>query len=95
MTFTARVQNWYGRDVSVTWADGKLTGDASAVVIITSLAEQLEGQPVGLPTGPVTTTDHLSSALSTLDLMQRVLGYDLTATGDVPQLDAVPRGAIA
>jgi hypothetical protein len=83
-----------GRRVSITWDDGALSGDQTAVDILQIRAKVLEGTDVGPPTGPYTVRRHLADPLSTIFLMRDLLGEDITADGDVPEPPPVPDGAV-
>jgi hypothetical protein len=50
---------YYGRRVEVTWTDGMLSVDSSAVGAVASMAVSLEGKPIATPAG-VIEHDHLS-----------------------------------
>lgn len=77
--------DWDGKRVSsVTWDDGKLSGDPYLVLSLEVLAEHLEGRRVGPPEGPHTVTNHLRSGLTVVILAEQVFPYRFTATGDVP-----------
>lgn len=74
----------YQTRYEVRWDDGELSGDEALVRLLTDHADDLEGQTVGPGDGPFTTTDHLASPISTIELI-----YDLMAdplfVGDVPR----------
>jgi hypothetical protein len=55
---------------------------------------ELEGQRVGLPTGPCTDTDHLASPLSALDIIREVFTDDLELFGEIPEYPAGEPGAV-
>jgi len=82
-----------GDKVTVTWEDGKLTGDYVTVRRAESLAKMLEGERVGPVCGPYTESDHLSDPISTLVILREII--DITdITGNVPQRPPIPDGAI-
>jgi hypothetical protein len=86
-----------GREVQVTWDNGRLTGDTLAILLVETAARraELRGIPVGPPSGPYTTENHLADLLSALFLTRELLGDDITATGDVPTVPEIPKGAVA
>jgi hypothetical protein len=90
--------HYWGARQEVTWEDGELTGaDVDFIDLIKMQAEVMEGQPVGLiPTGPFTTTDHLSDSLSAFCLIQSMVPPEnfLGASGDIPEPPELPEGAI-
>lgn len=93
-TFTFSSQ-YHGRQVEVTWTDGMLTGDPSAVGRIQWLAKGFEGHLVGSSAGPSTAHQHLSNPYVAVEFIQMVLGpkAELTA-GSLPTLSDPPEGAV-
>jgi len=81
-----------GSPVRLAWQDGSLTGDGTAIRMILTEAAYLEGELVG-PVGQQTTTKHLRSALSALVIIDRVL-TEAVFTGEVPEADSAPPGAV-
>jgi hypothetical protein len=81
-----------GHEVRVAWEDGALTGNGMLIRNILTEAEYLEGDLVG-PVGQQTETKHLRSALSARLIIDRVLA-DAVYTGDVPEPDSAPPGAV-
>jgi hypothetical protein len=79
-------------DVRVTWQDGSLTGNGTAIRMILMQAANLEGELVG-PVGQQTETKHLDSALSAKLVIDQVLA-DAVFTGDVPETGSAPPGAV-
>lgn len=73
-------------DVSVTWDDGHLTGDPSAVRIVEMLASRYEGLPVGRFPEPTTTQRHLANPFSARTLIEAALTSRVDVSGDVPTL---------
>ncbi|MGE0493274.1 MAG: hypothetical protein AB7S38_28960 [Vulcanimicrobiota bacterium] len=63
-----------GEKVTVEWADGQMSGPAAALEAIQQKADDLEGQRVGHPTGPLTTTNHLAAADGFRFCAHQVLG---------------------
>lgn len=82
-----------GRLVSVTWTDGKLSGDHDTVVWLEQLAQILDGTMQGQLGGPYTTHDHLSSPYTARSLMRSVFTGKTTFAGKLPAID-LPEGAI-
>ena len=81
-TVTGTAKN--GNQVSITWEDGRLSGDYVTVKLAESLAEALEGEPVGPVCGPYTTTNHLADPLSAIFILREVIEVQ-SAAGDVPK----------
>lgn len=83
--------------VTVVWEDGKLLAakdtDLFAVRRVKAEAEVQEGRDVGV-VGQYTRKNHLSSALSTVELIRSVLDRVDEVTGDVPVAETLPDGAI-
>ena len=73
-----------GRVVDVSWDAGKIGGDVQVVQEVQDRAAVLEGESVGLPTGPFTRENHLSNPLSALLIMKMVLDEVGILRGDVP-----------
>jgi hypothetical protein len=88
--------HWLTMPVTLTWDTGNLTGDEGLVYALTLLAQDREGQEVGCPGGPFTTTHHLESPMSTLVLLLTLLDTDppVTVTGDAPTQPTDPPGVI-
>jgi hypothetical protein len=84
-----------GKEVSVTWDNGQLSGKAAIVTFLMIQAEVMEGRAVGGPTGPWTYTNHLASGLSTIFLFRELCDEPITADGDVPEPPPIPPGAVA
>lgn len=86
-----------GRTYSVTYKDGKFSGsglDEYAVVLAATKAKELEGKFVGT-VGQETIKNHLSEPLSALAiLLDYVFEKDVKVTGDIPEPDPVPDGAV-
>jgi len=87
MTAFTLAASYHSRDIEVTWTDGRLTGDFSAVGAIASTAVLLEGQPVvsAGKVARVTWNDHLADPCSAYALMIMVLGRDAhLVAGELP-----------
>lgn len=92
MTYT--VKGYINKRIAtVTWQDGKLDGDITAVRMVELQAELLEGRMVG-PVGIYTTQDHLSSDLSALMIIADVMDGVISVTGNVPTAPLPPEGAV-
>lgn len=81
------------RSVSITWEDGKLSGDEGAIRMLRQLAKEKEGELVG-PVGIYTETKHLEEGLSTLFLLKDVYDAIAKIEGDIPEAPPLPDGAI-
>ncbi len=82
-----------GRTFTVTYEDGRITGDEPAVRLIEATARSLEGEPVGPVGGPYTDRDHLRDPLSALFVMREAFDEVVSATGDVPEAPDAPEDA--
>lgn len=71
----------------------KLTGDAVAVSLIQTKAAALNGTLIG-PIGMYFEKDYLEEPLAALFVMLEVFDEVLEISGDVPEADDVPDGAI-
>lgn len=80
------------QEVKITWQDGSLTGNGTAIRMALMEEANLEGQLVG-PVGQQTTTQHLRSALSARIIIGRVLTAAVF-TGEVPEAGSAPPGAV-
>lgn len=78
---------------SITYDAGRLTGDRLIVDLVNMEARLKEGQPVG-PVGQYTDSNHLQDPLSALFIIQDVFTSVDEVTGDIPEADEVPEGAI-
>ena len=85
--------NVRGKQYSVTYDDGRLTGDHIALDIVRITALTTRG-PVG-PVGQYTEFDYLAAPLPALFLIMGVFTKVDNVTGDVPEADEVPEDAIA
>lgn len=84
-----------GRTRQVTWKDGELSGDSTAVRELTRAAKIWEGFEVGPPTGPYTTKNHLADPLSAFFLAQEFFGAVEGVSGDLPTAPRITeKGAI-
>ena len=90
-TVVGRILN---KKYSVTYDAGRLTGDRLAVDLVKLEARVQEGQPVG-PVGQYTEGDHLQETLSALFLIKDVFTSIDEVTGDIPEAEEVPEGAIS
>ncbi|KQX69294.1 hypothetical protein [Paenibacillus sp. Root444D2] len=91
MMFTAGGQVG-GQDATIVWKDGMVSGSPFAVQLVLLEAANLEGELVG-PVNQQTDTRHLSSPLSALMIIDRVLTAAVF-TGEVPEVDSAPPGAV-
>ena len=71
----------------------KLTGNPAAVELIENEARVLNGQLIG-PIGTYFEKDYLEEPLAALFVMLEVFDEVLEISGDVPEADDVPDGAI-
>lgn len=78
---------------SVTYDAGKLAGDRVAVDLVKIEAQAMEGRAVG-PIGQYTDSNHLQDPLSALCLIMGVFTTIDEITGEVPEAEDVPEGAI-
>jgi len=67
----------------VVWEDGALIGDIQAVHQMEFQAARLEGQKVGLESGPFTMSDHLQDPRSTIIIAHQVFDKP-QIHGDIP-----------
>lgn len=75
-----------GRVAQMTWHnDGTVTGDSFLVDLIRFKAQRLEGEHVGFPEGPFTTTNHLLSPYSVLYLASQYYDYIMESSGELPK----------
>jgi len=81
------------KSYSVTYDAGRLTGDRPIVDLVKIEARVQEGQPVG-PVGQYTDGDHLQDPLSALFLIKDVFTSIDEVTGEIPEADDAPEGAI-
>ena len=82
-----------GREISITWEDGALSGDPEAVAWIQEIAARLEGQIIGPIGGPYSTTDHLADPYAASELIRSIFPGSVEQEGDLP-LRVAPPGAI-
>ncbi len=87
---------YHGREFDLTWQEGEFTGDPNAVLVLESLAAAYEDEavPVGPPAGPLYTEDYLADPFAALWLVREVFEI-VSASGDVPEREPVPEGAVA
>jgi hypothetical protein len=69
---------------TLTWEDGKLSGDPLAILLVEGEAGKMEGRTVGPPEGPYTDGDHIKDPLSTLMLLTPLFVPGYTVVGDLP-----------
>lgn len=82
-----------GTPYTVQWDDGKIRGTEIIKDIIQAEAKAYEGVPIG-PVGQYTEKAHLKNPLSALFLMRNIFDEILAVTGDVPEADELPEGAV-
>lgn len=80
------------KQYSVTYDAGKITGDRIAVDIVNTEARTMRG-PVG-PVGQYAESDYLKDPLTALFLITGVFTTVDSVTGDVPEAEEPPEGAI-
>lgn len=84
-----------GHQHEVTWDNGTLSGSPFAIEYLNRMAEWRDGEPVGPVLGPYTEHDHLTSPISAGILMAEMFGDSVEFTGDEPEREDLPPGAIA
>lgn len=86
------------QEVSLRWEEGRIlpVDDHSRVAAlqVERLTEVLEGEPVGPPGGPVTENAHLKDPLSAVFIIRQVLEQITGESGDLPEPQEIPEGAI-
>jgi hypothetical protein len=90
LTFTGERN---GREISITWHDGMLSGDPEACGWIQRYATLLEGRPIGPIGGPYSSSSHLLNPYVAAELIRSVFPGKVTMEGDLP-LRSAPPGAI-
>lgn len=79
----------------VTWDNGTLTGDPTAVEWVESSFALYEGRPIGPPGGPYERTNLRKKPLAALIVV--VGSFDVGTTvlaGDIPERPSIPADAI-
>jgi len=87
MKFTVTTK--YGQ--SLTWEDGKVSGDLLLVEVIESQAKLREGQFVGKSYLGGTEKDHMNSPLSVYLILEELFG-ELRHEGDKIPIEKLPKG---
>lgn len=82
-----------GKERTVEWRDGKLSGDRMICAALPLFAESLRGIPIGPPEGPTWTNDFLKVPLAAVFLMREVFEEILDGGGDLPVPPPIPEGA--
>jgi hypothetical protein len=90
LTFTG-LRN--GREISITWEDGALSGDPELVGWIQHIAALAEGRVVGSVGGPYSSHDHLADPYAARALILSAFPGEVHQDGDPPPRVA-PSGAI-
>ena len=81
---------YQGRDVRVTWTDGKLSGDSSVVGTVAGMAVSLEGKPIVTPAG-IIEHDHMTDPYAAYQIISMVLGENaLFITGNFSSIPPTP-----
>jgi len=94
MKFTVKGE-LYGSPASLTWHDGKLTGDSLAIARLLIEAEISDGEDIGPVEGPYVHKNHLADPVATYFLLCRVFTKIDAVTGDaIPERPPIPPGAI-
>ena len=87
MKFTVTTK--YGQ--SLTWEDGKVSGDPLLAEVLESQAKKREGDFVGKSYLGGTSKDHMNSPLSVYLILEELLG-ELTHEGDKIPIATIPKG---
>lgn len=96
--YTARIRR-SGRNLDLTWDEGKLSGNPRLVALVRNQAKRWEDMPVGPVGGPYTRgrRAHLASGLSTVHLLREICDPGTVPeiiSGDAPEPPETPPGAI-
>jgi hypothetical protein len=73
-----------GQEITLTWKDGKLSGDPEAVTFVEALASGYEGMKMGQIRYGFTTHNHLSNPHIAHELMMRAFRGHPILTGNLP-----------
>jgi hypothetical protein len=82
-----------GKQISITWEDGALSGDEQVTGWIKHYAAAMDGQIVGPVGGPYSTTDHLADPYAASELIRSIFPGSVQVEGDLPYRIA-PDGAV-
>lgn len=83
-----------GAAATVTWTNGRLTGDPWAVRAVLERARSLEGTDIGPIEGPYTNRLHMRTPIGAITVIAETFDAVDDVTGDVPERSALPIGAI-
>jgi hypothetical protein len=92
-TFTLQGHRGSAGLITLTWTDGKLSGDPDAVHMVQILAAGYEGKPVGNSLYGFTTHNHLSSPYTAYQLMVPMFSDHPRMLGNFPKIPSPPEGA--
>jgi hypothetical protein len=90
LTFTG-VRN--GREISIIWHDGELSGDELTVGWIKYYAAAMDGHALGPVGGPYVRHEHLQNPYVAAEIIRSVFPGKVEMEGELP-LREVPAGAI-
>lgn len=94
LTFTGKRN---GKDISIIWEDGALTGDdgldGAVLDWIEQYARAMDGHTVGPIGGPYSTTDHLADPYAASEIIKSMFPGSVQVEGELPYRVA-PDGAI-
>jgi hypothetical protein len=90
LTFTGKRN---GKQISITWEDGALSGEEPTVGWIQRYAAAMDGKPIGPVGGPYSTTDHLADPYAASELIRSIFPGSVQVEGELPARLAPP-GAI-
>lgn len=82
-----------GRNVLISWDDGKVSGDEEFVRALEQLAEEEEYVEV-IGMGKISTNSHLSKPLAASVLMGQLFDTIFHHTGEFPEFPEVPPDAV-
>lgn len=80
---------------SITWDNGRLTGDSLLVEEAQDNARLYEGREIGFPDGPKSVTDHLKNPHGAAFLLGELFRPGtIHVFGEIPEWPELPEGAI-
>lgn len=81
---------------SITWDNGRLSGDALLVQEAKDLARMYEGREIGFPDGPKSSSNHLTDPYGAPWILGELFREGtIHVTGEIPDWPEIPDNAVA
>lgn len=81
---------------SITWDNGRVSGDSFLVAEAIDLAKVYEGKEIGFPSGPKSITQHLKDPYGAPWILSQLFRPEsVQVSGEIPAWPEIPANAVA